>query len=184
MQLFLPSPLLIFLLYESVHNIPPYKVLTSSSKYEIYKTTQQINHTCKQESSKKPPEHPHPVNEALQEPLGCVNPGGHLLLVLGEGSKERQAFHQAGYWRFKQLIRLWGRLVGRFTYSGMFVQDLAVAHLPRKPLLYTPVLKPCFGPLPKKSTEPGPQCGQTSAIVLGRDFWEKLFWPNTYSRDL
>lgn len=54
----------------------------------------------------KTPEHPYPVNETLQEPLGCVNPGSHLLLVLGEDSKEGQAFHQAGYWRFKQLIRL------------------------------------------------------------------------------
>lgn len=104
------------------------------------KNPRQINHACKQQSSKKPPEHPHPVNETLQEPLGRVNPSTHLLLVLGEDSKERQAFHQAGYWRFKQLIRLWGRLVGWLTYSGVWVQDVACLPSPSKaPALNTSV---------------------------------------------
>lgn len=40
-------------------------------------------------AAKKTPKHPYPVNETLQEPLGCVNPGSHLLLVLRKDSKER-----------------------------------------------------------------------------------------------
>lgn len=89
-QLFLASPLLTFLPYESVHNIPPYKILTPSSNYDtFFKKKRWINRACKWQSSKQPAEHPHPVNEALQEPLGRVNPCSHLLFVLGGDSKER-----------------------------------------------------------------------------------------------
>lgn len=94
-------------------------ILTPSSNYDTFQKNRQINYTCKQQSSKQPAEHPHPVNETLQEPLGCVNPRRHLFLVLGEDSRERQAFHQSGCWRFKQLIGLLGRLAGWFINAGV-----------------------------------------------------------------
>lgn len=56
----------------------------------LFQKNQAINSACKPQSSKPPAEQPYPVNETLQEPLGRVNPRSHLLLVLGEDSKEER----------------------------------------------------------------------------------------------
>lgn len=43
----------------------------------------QIDLVCMGSRAERSPRGPHPVDEALQKPLGGVNPCRHLLLVLG-----------------------------------------------------------------------------------------------------